>query len=248
MCYDVSYPGKDDMKEFDPESLEEFNGKDGKPVYVAFKGKVFNLSESRLWKTGTHMKRHASGQDLTAEIEAAPHGHEVLDKYPQVGVLKKKKDPGSLPNPLEMLLERFPFFRRHPHPMLVHFPIAFSITPALFCILFLITDVKSFETTAFHCLGAGILFSVPAILTGFFTWWLNYQARSMRPIMIKIYLSLTLFCVALIAFLWRYMFPDVFTSLGTEGMIYLLLVILLVPIVSVIGWFGAGLTFPLERE
>jgi hypothetical protein len=44
------------------------------------------------------------------------------------------------------------------------------------------------------------------------------------------------------------MFPDVFTSLGTEGLIYLLLVISLVPIVSLIGWFGAGLTFPMEKE
>jgi predicted heme/steroid binding protein/uncharacterized membrane protein len=236
------------MKELDPESLAEFSGKDNKPVYVAHKGRVFDLSESRLWKTGLHMKRHPAGHDLTTEIGAAPHGPEVLDKYPQVGVLKKKRDAGSLPNPLEMLLERFPFFRRHPHPMLVHFPIAFSITPALFCILFLITDVKSFETTAFHCLGAGILFSVPAILTGFFTWWLNYGARSMRPIRIKIYLSLFLFCLALIAFLWRSIFPDVFTSLGKEGIIYLMLVVSLVPIVSVIGWFGAGLTFPMEKE
>ncbi len=236
------------MKEFDSESLAEFSGKDNKPVYVAHKGRVFDLSESRLWKTGLHMKRHLSGTDLTADIAAAPHGPEVLDKYPQVGVLKKTRDAGSLPNPLEMLLDRFPFLRRHPHPMLVHFPIAFSITPALFCILFLITDVKSFDTTAFHCLGAGILFSVPAILSGFFTWWLNYGARSMRPIRIKIFLSLTLFCVALIAFLWRSMFPDVLTSLDTEGIIYLLLVISLVPMVSIIGWFGAGLTFPMEKD
>jgi predicted heme/steroid binding protein/uncharacterized membrane protein len=236
------------MKEFNPESLAEFSGKDGKPVYVAHKGRVFDLSESRLWKTGLHMKRHPAGQDLTSEIKAAPHGHEVLDKYPQVGILKKQATGSLLPNPLELLLDRFPFLRRHPHPMIVHFPIAFSITPALFCFLFLITDVKSFETTAFHCLGAGILFSIPAILTGFFTWWLNYGARSMRPIKIKIYLSLTLFCVDLIAFLWRSMFPDVFTSLGTEGIIYLMLVISLVPMVSIIGWFGAGLTFPIEKK
>jgi len=236
------------MKEFDPESLAEFSGKDGKPVYVAHKGRVFDLSESKLWKTGSHMKRHSAGLDLTTDIQAAPHGPEVLDKYPQVGTLKKQVTGGQLPNPLEMMLDRFPFLRRHPHPMLVHFPIAFSITPAMFCLLFLITDVRSFETTAFHCLGVGILFSVPAILTGFFTWWLNYGARSMRPIRIKIYLSLILFCVALIAFLWRSMFPDVFTSLGTEGIIYLLLVISLVPMVSLIGWFGAGLTFPMEKE
>jgi hypothetical protein len=31
-------------------------------------------------------------------------------------------------------------------------------------------------------------------------------------------------------------------------MIYLALVLSLVPIVTVIGWFGATMTFPIERE
>jgi uncharacterized membrane protein len=162
--------------------------------------------------------------------------------------LKKQATGGQLPNPLEMMLDRFPFLRRHPHPMLVHFPIVFMIAPAIFCILYLITDVLSFETTAFHCLGAGILFSIPAILSGFFTWWLNYQARSMRPIRIKIYFSLFLTAVALITFLWRVLFPDVFTSLGKEGIAYLLLILSLIPLVGVIGWYGARLTFPLEKQ
>lgn len=246
MVHQVYCRKEDKMKEFDPESLAENNGKDGKPVYVAHRGRVIDVSASRLWKTGQHMKRHMAGTDLTTDIAAAPHGPEVLDKFPQVGILKGKNENVPLPNPLEILLARFPFFRRHPHPMLVHFPIAFSITPALFCFLFLVTDVKSFETTAFHCLGAGVLFSIPAVFTGFFTWWLNYGAKPMKPIRIKIYMSLALFVTALVAFTWRAMFPDVFTSLGTEGMIYLMLIISLVPMVSIIGWFGAGLTFPME--
>lgn len=238
----------ENMKEFTQEELKEFNGRDGRSVYIAHRGRVIDVTASRLWKTGQHMKRHTAGTDLTQDITAAPHGPEVLDKYPQVGVLKKSRDVQTLPNPLEILLDRFPFFRRHPHPMLVHFPIAFSITPALFCLLYLTTDCRSFETTAFHCLGAGVLFSIPAILSGFFTWWLNYGARSMRPIRIKIFLSMTLFCEALIAFIWRSMFPDVFTELGGEGIAYFLLVMSLVPLVSVIGWQGAGLTFPLGKE
>ena len=189
------------------------------------------------------MKRHTAGHDLTTDIEAAPHGPEKLDLYPQVGVLKISTEAEeNLPKPLEALLERFPFLRRHPHPMLVHFPIAFTISPAIFYLLYLITDVNAFETTAFYCLGAGILFSVPAILTGFLAWWLNYQLRPMRPVLIKIFFSALLVIISLAAFLLRIFLPD------TVGIVYPMLLLVLIPVVSVIGWYGASLTFPLERK
>lgn len=231
------------MKEFDLESLSKFNGKDGQPCYVAHKGRVFDVSASKLWKTGLHMKRHPAGHDLTTDIAAAPHGPERLDLYPQVGTLKiKSEGDGNLPKPLDGLLERFPFLRRHPHPMLVHFPIAFTISPVLFYLLYLVTDMSAFETTAFCCLGAGILFSAPAVLTGFLTWWINYQARPSRPVRIKILFSALLVVIALAAFLLRLFLPC------TAKILYFLLLVALIPIVSVIGWYGASLTFPLERK
>ena len=48
------------MKEFTSEELLSFNGKDGSPVYVAFEGKVYDVSKSPLWSSGLHMKRHPS--------------------------------------------------------------------------------------------------------------------------------------------------------------------------------------------
>jgi predicted heme/steroid binding protein/uncharacterized membrane protein len=235
------------MKEFDLETLAGFNGKDGQPVYIAHKGRVFDVSASRMWKTGLHMKRHPAGSDLSLEINSAPHGIEMLEKFPQVGTLKVQQEAGSLPKPLETLLDRIPFLRRHPHPMLVHFPIVFMISPTLFCLLFLATGVMSFETTAFHCLGAGILFSIPGILSGGVTWWLNYGARRMKAVSIKIVLSGLMLATALGAFLWRVSAPDIFISGGSASFVYLFLMISLLLMVSVIGWYGARLTFPTEK-
>ncbi len=237
------------MKELDRESLKEFNGKDGKPIYVAFKGRVIDVTNSKFWKTGVHMKRHPSATDLTADIEAAPHGPEVLDRYPQVAVLKEKEETGRpMPKWLEGLLSRFPILRRHPHPMVVHFPIVFSFTPALFLFLFLITEYRPFETTALHCLGGGIFFAPLAILTGYFTWWLNYLAKPMRPITIKICFSTLLWGFFILAFIYRLLNPGILFSLSAGSILYLLLVFSLIPFATVVGWFGATLTFPVEKR
>jgi predicted heme/steroid binding protein/uncharacterized membrane protein len=237
------------MEEFDSTSLSGFNGKDGKSVYIVYQGRVFDVSQSRLWKTGIHMKRHQAGTDLTADIEAAPHGLEVLDRYPQVGVVKKEEVPERpMPKFLSQLLIRYPLVRRHPHPMLVHFPIVFMFAAALFNLLYLITGIASFEITALHCLGGGILFTPLAILTGWFTWWLNYLARPMRPITIKIRFSILLMAVSISTFIWRIWDPGILISFTGRDIFYFLLILSLVPIVTVIGWFGAKMTFPLEGQ
>ena len=138
------------MKEFDEEALSQHDGKDGRPCYIAHGGRVIDVSSSKLWKTGTHMKRHPAGTDLTAAIGAAPHQTDVLDKFPQVGIFKKKAAEPFLPAPLASLMERVPFLQRHPHPMVVHFPMVFSMMPFLFYLLYLVTGERSFEVTALH--------------------------------------------------------------------------------------------------
>ncbi len=238
------------MKEFEPESLSQFDGKDGKPVYIVYQGRVIDVTGSKLWKTGLHMKRHQAGKDLTTDIEAAPHGLEVLERYPQVGTLKEKKEEAERPMPrtLSFLLGRFPILRRHPHPMVVHFPIVFMFSPTLFTLLYLITGIRSFETTAWHCLGGGILFAPLAIGTGYFTWWLNYLAKPMRAVTIKIRFSILLWGFSTLAFIYRVLNPEILGSFSGGSILYLLLVFSLIPIVTVVGWFGATLTFPLEKK
>jgi len=76
------------MKEFTEEELAQYNGKNGNPAYVAYKGKVYDVSTSFLWKGGEHQVFHNAGVDLTDALEQAPHGEDVLDKFTVVGVLR----------------------------------------------------------------------------------------------------------------------------------------------------------------
>lgn len=236
------------MKKFDLDSLSKYDGKKGQPVYIAHQGRIIDVTESRLWKNGLHMKRHAAGNDLTTDIKAAPHGLEVLDRYPQIGELIKEPVADiSIPPVVNRLITKFPMLRRHPHPMTVHFPIVFMVSTTVFTLLYLITGMAAFETTAFHCLGGGVIFSIIAILTGFYTWWLNYYAKPVRAVKIKQVVSVLMLLVASLALIWRLLVPDILhTIIGTDYL-YLLLVLSLFPLVTIIGWFGAALTFPTEE-
>jgi predicted heme/steroid binding protein/uncharacterized membrane protein len=229
------------------EELAEKDGKEGRPVYIAHEGKIYDVSGSKLWKTGSHMRRHSSGRDLTVDIGAAPHGPEVLQRYPQVGVVKRETAPANDDKTfLEPLFKKLPFLRRHPHPMTVHFPIAFMLSAPFFTLLYLITGRPAYDTTAFQCLAAGVIFTPLVILTGFTTWQVNYLGRSMRPVNLKIAVSLLLLAVSLAALIWRETVPRVLTHPEGAGYIYPLLVFSLVPMILVIGWNGAKLTFPVE--
>jgi predicted heme/steroid binding protein/uncharacterized membrane protein len=237
------------MQTFTKQQLAEFNGQNGKPVYIAHQGIVYDLSESKLWKNGQHMRRHNAGVDLTAEIQAAPHHSDKLEHYPQVGRLEPER-PAQRPMPawLAWLLTANPFLRRHPHPMTVHFPIVFLLADPLFIFLFLITGNRNFETTAFHCLACAIAGLIVAMATGFFTWWYNYMAKKMAPITIKISLSLVALILAIILFVWRWNLPRVITADEGPDLLFLVLSFALIPLTSIVGWFGATLTFPIEKE
>ncbi len=234
-------------KKFTVDSLSQYNGEEGRPAYVVYQDRVIDVSGSKLWKTGTHMKRHHAGCDLTTDIKAAPHDIDVLDRYPQVGEFVKEDITDiKIPAFLDGLISRFPILRRHPHPMTVHFPIVFMCAATVFTLLYLVTGHAAFETTAFHCLGGGVLFTLVAMSTGLYTWWLNYHAKPVRAVKIKLRLSPLLFGVSLIAFIWRILDPGVMVKLHGSGYVYLVLMLSLFPQVTAIGWFGAQLTFPTE--
>lgn len=159
-----------------------------------------------------------------------------------------EKSAGPPPEALVRLVQRYPFLRRHPHPMVVHFTIVFLLSTTFFNLLYLLTGTQTFETTAFHCLGAGVLSMPFSILTGFVTRWLNYPGEPTPALVLEARLSWLLLAVSLGAFIWRLLDPAVLSGLGPASLIYLFLIISVTPLVTLISYFGGLLTFPLEED
>jgi len=62
------------------------NGQDKPDVWIAFKGQVYDVTHSRLWREGKHYE-HWAGQDLTDELKDAPHTEEVFSRFKVIGRL-----------------------------------------------------------------------------------------------------------------------------------------------------------------
>jgi len=235
------------MRDFTLDDLKQFNGKNGKPAYVAHQGRIYDVSGSPMWKDGEHMNRHAAGGDLTADMSAAPHESDKLAEFSEIGRLKPDTDQDlHIPAFLEKLLVKFPMLRRHPHPMTVHFPIAFLVVVPLFALLYLVSGEMSFELTALYCLILGLLSLVVATATGVYAWWIIYRLKPQSAVRIKQLNTIILAIVAALALVWRLLVPDVLGHLDTAGIIYMALLLLLPCLVGINGWFGASLTFPHE--
>jgi predicted heme/steroid binding protein len=74
------------LKIFTKSQLALRNGQDKDEIWVAFRGKIYDVTASRLWRNGKHYE-HWAGQDLTDELADAPHSETVFQKFEVVGVL-----------------------------------------------------------------------------------------------------------------------------------------------------------------
>lgn len=63
-------------KQFTMETLSEFDGKDGRPAYIAVDGLVYDVTGNSSWPVGKHHGFEA-GKDLTTEFEKE-HGKSKL--------------------------------------------------------------------------------------------------------------------------------------------------------------------------
>lgn len=74
------------QKEFSRNDLAIRNGQDMDEIWVAYKGVIYDASDSRYWKRGFHYE-HWAGQDLSDEFKDAPHTVSVFERLPKIGKL-----------------------------------------------------------------------------------------------------------------------------------------------------------------
>ncbi len=74
------------------------NGQDKPEIWVAYKGLIYDVTESRLWRKGQHYE-HWAGQDLSEELSEAPHNASVFKRVKAVGVLKAYRTTRTQPSP-----------------------------------------------------------------------------------------------------------------------------------------------------
>ena len=239
------------MRVYGKDALARANGENDMGTLVAVEGKVYDVSKSKRWVRGKHMNRHTAGQDLSAAIGAAPHGLEVLENLEAVGVYQRDRaEPAiGLKGKIDAWLEKHPFFRRHPHPAVVHVPIGLMIALPVFEVAGLLTGSPATEWAAYLCLILGLVSLPSAIGTGYFTWWINYDAKDSSTILWKRRLAWTALVIALVAVTWRpFVLEDPLAFSDPHVMIYCAATIALGPIVTCIGFLGGTLTFPYEKH
>jgi len=237
------------MKEYSPEELAANDGKEGKPALVAVDGKIYDLSTSKRWIDGLHMKRHQAGANLTADIGSAPHGKEVLERFEHVGVFQEEHEPQrTVPRTkLDLWLDRNPFFRRHPHPAVVHMPIGLLAAAPIFEVTAFVTGSARTEWAAFCCVALGLAFIPVAMATGYITWWLNYGCADLSALRTKrrlAWIALAIGCA--VVGLRLLAVADPLGAADPFFAAYLVTLALLVAAVSYIGYLGGTVTFPYK--
>lgn len=77
------------MRKFTRKELARYNGRDGAPAYIAYEGKVYDVSNSFYWRGGRHQVMHNAGVEFTSGLDDAPHGADLLERVPVIGILEE---------------------------------------------------------------------------------------------------------------------------------------------------------------
>jgi len=233
-------------RRFSIDELREFDGKEGRPAYVAYRGKVYDVTGSKLWRNGVHVRAHSAGEELTDAMLAAPHEDDVMQRFEVVGILVDETEFGAEAGPpwwAQLSLDH------HLHPIAVHFPTALGATAPVFALLSFafLANRPVYETLqwiAFANLAICALASIPAVITGVVSWYYNYAAVMTPIYRIKWGGSIVLLVISASALLVRFLWMQGLEPSGAAFWVYTVLLVLHAPTVTVLGHYGGKITFP----
>lgn len=221
------------------EQLKQYNGKNNQKAYIAYKGNIYDVTNSPLWKNGTHQNMHEAGVDLTDALVNAPHAEEVFGKFEIVDTLDEDDESD------ENRIEWVKWYRKyHPHPMLVHFPIALHLFASGLDLIFLFQPKPSFATAVFYTFFVSTVMGVFTMISGILSWWINYQLALTHILVKKLTFSVITLILGIIGILIYLNDPGVVYLTTLPSVFYHGTIFLTGITVIVLGYYGGRLTWP----
>lgn len=230
------------------QELSQYNGKNGNPAYVAFKGIVYDLSSSDLWENGEHQGAHEAGTDLTKAMQGAPHAEDVLKNFKVVGELKEEehtdiKKSSTAKNRWHKWYQTY-----HPHPITAHFPIALHFFAAAMDIAFFFSPIEKFEQGTYYAFFGATFLGLFTMAAGILSWWVNYSFGNIKELIIKLYTAIFTLVVGTIGIVLHFIDPMVAYKSNFEAVFYHFSILITVPAIVVLGYYGGKLRWRTDSR
>ena len=225
------------------DELKLYDGRNNAKAYVAYKNVVYDVTGSSFWQGGEHEGIHNAGQDLTSALAGAPHGEEVFKRFPVVGTLEgvqphKEEKPTTIRKSLGIWYKRF-----HPHPMLVHFPIALHLFAAGLDLLFLTVPKEAYAIGVFYSFFVATVMGFFAMIPGLLSWWINYNLSTHRAFIIKIVVATLTLLLGVVNIGLYLENPNIVYEYSFNGIIYHAIILFTGLTVIVLGYYGGKITW-----
>jgi len=227
------------------QELKQYNGKNGNKAYIGYKGKVYDVTKSAMWENGSHYGVHDAGLDLTQAMSNAPHADDVFESFSVVDTLDEEDEEEDPPKGINWVKW---YSKYHPHPMLVHFPIALHLFAVVLDMLFLVDNHPSYATAVFYSLFASTVMGLFAMLSGLLSWWINYQMALTQIFITKIVLSILTLILGILAIVLYLDDPTIIYYASFAGIFYHGTVFVTGITVIILAYNGGKLTWPEESS
>jgi len=215
--------------------LQQYNGKNGHKSYVAYKGKVYDVTGSHLWESSIHNKINEAGFDFTKYIDNPPLTDEYFANFVIVDTL--------IENDYNKKYWVKWYRKYHPHPMLVHFPIALHLFAGVLDLIFFIWPKDSFAAAVFYTFFVATVTGGLAMIPGIFSWWLNYKFAFTYIFVIKLVLAVITLLLGIVGIVIYFDNPAIVYTYSLPSIVYHAIVQLTTVTVIIVAYYGAKLTW-----